>query len=55
MEAKIIMITPDIAKKYLERNRNNRPLKQKAILYYSNLMLENKWEKTGQSIYIIDP
>ena len=50
MDAKVILITPDVAQKYLERNKNNRPLKQKAILYYSNLMLKNKWEKTGQSI-----
>jgi hypothetical protein len=46
----IVTITPDMAKKLLERNINNRPLQKRAIETYASDMRMGRWRVTGQGL-----
>ena len=47
------LITPSIAKKYLEQNVNNRRYSQPVLLRYTADMINNKWKQdTGECIKI---
>lgn len=47
------LITPSIAKKYLEQNINNRRYSQPVLLRYTADMINNKWKQdTGECIKI---
>jgi hypothetical protein len=53
MQFKKQLITPAIAKKYLELNLNNRRPKKAVLLRYTNEMIEGRWkEDTGEVIKI---
>lgn len=51
MEFKTILVTPKLAKQYLEANTNNRPIKPISIRKYAKDMEEGKW-KTGTKEFI---
>lgn len=50
MKTTVETITPEIAKEYLKRNFNNRPLREKDISFYSNQIKSGLWRLTGQGI-----
>lgn len=50
MYSRIETITPEIAVKYLEYNRVNRPLKPKAIKNYARDMKNHEWQLSPQGI-----
>jgi hypothetical protein len=50
MRTEIKLITPEIAKKYLERNKTNRKCDEKLVNYFANQMNNNLWKTTGQGI-----
>lgn len=53
MEFKKQLITPSIAKQYLEANIKNRRVRQETVNRYANDMINGKWkEDTGDSIKI---
>src|SRR5690349_13435109 len=47
---KIETITPEIAKKYLDQNRDNRPLHRQKVSDYAREMVNQKWLLTGDTI-----
>lgn len=50
VNAEIMEITPTIAKIWLEKNANNRPLRQGVVNAYAEDMLHNRWEVNAQPI-----
>ena len=48
--AEIEVITPSNAKKYLDSNKNNRPINQAGVDRYARAMREGKWDLNGQTI-----
>ena len=38
------LITPSLAKTFMEKNKNNRPLKKKTVDYYASVMERNLWK-----------
>lgn len=51
MEAKVQIITPELAKKYLERNYNNyRRASSSTVTAYAEDMQNGSWELNGESI-----
>ena len=51
MKTKIITITPQLAKQFIEHSKQkNRHINQRAVLFYSNEMKLGKWLLTGQGI-----
>lgn len=45
-------ITPEMARKMLERNRNNRPINWNRVHEFSRLMKEGKWKLHAQGIIL---
>jgi hypothetical protein len=45
-------ITPEQAQAMLDKNQNNRPLKQASIKRYASAMVEGKWALNGQGIIL---
>lgn len=43
-------ITPEDAKKYLERNAKHRPIKEKKVAEYMAEMREGKWRLNGKTV-----
>jgi len=61
METKVILITPELAKKWLDKNvKNNRPVMKNTVKCYARLMKSGGWNLTHQGIafdeegYLID-
>jgi hypothetical protein len=55
MEFKKVLITPDMAKSLLEKNKNNRSVKMPLVLRYANEMINDNWnENTAEMIKITD-
>ncbi len=52
MEVKVVSVSPEIAKEYLLRNKNNRPIDRSNVLYYAFEMLEGRWKLTSQTISV---
>ncbi len=52
MRTEILKITPDKARKYLERNRTNRPLNKRTVSQYAAQMTKNLWLLSGEGIAI---
>ena len=53
MEFKKILVTPTLAKQYLEANVKNRNVNQGQVIFYANQMESGKWkEDTGECIKI---
>ncbi len=53
MKTQELLITPEIARNFLETNVNNRPIKTVYIDYLSNLMNNGLWQEgTGEAIKI---
>lgn len=50
MRTEVKLITPELAKKYLEKNSHNRRINEKTVNYYAHQMENNLWKLTGQSI-----
>jgi len=50
MRTNVELITTEMAKDYLSRNFNNRPLIEKTVSYYADQMKQNLWALTGQGI-----
>jgi hypothetical protein len=51
MEAKITLITPELAEKFLEKNSNNyRKLSEKVVKAYQIDMETGNWKFNGDSI-----
>lgn len=44
------MVTPEIAKEYLTKNTNNRPVSLKTVEYYAEQMRKGLWTVTPESI-----
>lgn len=49
-KVKLVIVTPKIAKEYLELNTRNRPLSQAKVDEYSKLMTKNSWDLTTDAI-----
>lgn len=45
--ATVVMVTPEIAQRWLDRNHSNRPLRRDAVDQYARDMSAGKWELTG--------
>lgn len=45
-----VLVTPDLAREWLTRNQNNRPLKHKHVERLCNSILSGKWKMTGDPI-----
>lgn len=45
-----IMMTPDLAKFYLERNTHNRPLDQRHVKFLSREMKAGRWKRNGDTV-----
>ncbi len=43
-------VNPATAAKYLERNKNNRPLRNGTVKKYAALMVDGQWELNGEAI-----
>ena len=52
MKLEVKTITPELAKKYLEKNKINRRLSESDVLTYSKDMLRGQWILTPQGISI---
>lgn len=48
--ASIVLVTPDMARRWLERNVKNRRLKPYAIERYARDMAAGRWEVTGEGL-----
>ena len=53
-EPKVILLTPELAVRLLERNTLNRPLNEQHIKRLTNQIINNKWKFNGDSIKISD-
>ncbi len=49
MKTELVLVTPDMAKKLLEKNTKNRPVKEKNVAYISNQMSRGEWVQTGDT------
>lgn len=47
-----IIVTPDIAKKFLEKNTNNRSLCSKRVNRLANAMLRGEWQFNGDTVRV---
>jgi hypothetical protein len=45
-----MMVTPELAKQWLEANTNNRPLSETLVITYMIDMLEGRWRYNGDAI-----
>lgn len=52
VETKLITMTPELAKKYLEKNISNRPLRNNGVNYIAGIIERGEWEVTHQGIAI---
>lgn len=50
MQATFVLVTPDLAAKWLTRNIKNRPPKEMKIATYARDMLAGDWRLTGEAI-----
>lgn len=50
INSEIITITPDLAKKFLERNTGNRPIQKTTVDRYAKIISDGYWEVTHQGI-----
>ncbi|MGI5121467.1 hypothetical protein ACQEU5_18325 [Marinactinospora thermotolerans] len=50
MQANIVSVTPEIAKKWLERNQNNRPLSRTTVEQLVKQIKRGEWQLTHQGI-----
>lgn len=48
--AEFVTVTPEIARKWLELNHENRPLKRTAIARYAQSLKDGEWLVTGEAI-----
>jgi hypothetical protein len=54
MKVELRTITPEVAKKMLESNRNNRPICASVVKYLAKEMSNGKWRKNGETISFSD-
>lgn len=47
---KVVMVTPELAKEYIEKNTHNRPLSKARVEQYANQMLKGQWRLTHEGI-----
>jgi hypothetical protein len=52
VETKLVRMTPDLAKKYLENNTSNRPLRANGVTYIAGIIERGEWEVTHQGVAI---
>lgn len=50
MRTTVELVTPDIAKKWLEKNVNNRPLRTSTVTRYAAMMSKGQWKLTHEAI-----
>lgn len=50
MDVKIELITPEVAKKYLEKNVTNRKLNKELVTQYASSMRGSQWATSGDTI-----
>jgi hypothetical protein len=51
-KARIETITPKMAEKMLERNNNNRPLRENYVIELAQAMVEGEWQLNGETIKV---
>lgn len=51
---RMVLITPEIAKRVLNLNKSNRPLNKKTVEYYAKQMANGQWTLSGQTISMSD-
>ena len=49
-----VLVTPEYAKRLLQKNVANRPLTQKTVDWYAYQMSKGQWTVSGQTISISD-
>lgn len=49
-EVKLMTVTPEVAREWLESNLDNRPIKESVIRRYAEAMKAGQWEINGESI-----
>ena len=47
---KVETITPKLAEKWMEANKNNRPLRRSLVGRYAGAIRRGQWELNGESI-----
>jgi hypothetical protein len=52
VEAKIVTITPAMARKFLARNTHNRPVREARVNAYARLMTGGLWHLNGEAIKV---
>lgn len=53
MKVNYLLVTPELAREWLSKNKNNRPISPTHVNSYTNEMLNGKWvEETGEAIKI---
>lgn len=50
IDTMVVLVTPELANRWLEKNTNNRKLKKHVVETYVNDMKNGKWSLTGDSI-----
>lgn len=50
VETRVIMVTPDLAMKLLERNTSNRHINKVNVNVFANEMSTNKWKFNGEAV-----
>jgi len=50
MKTKIVLVTPELAEKYLEKNKNNRRLSMHTAKAYAQDMIIGKWLSNGEPL-----
>ena len=50
IESMVVLVTPELASKWLEKNIDNRNLRKNTINQYVNDMKNGKWSLVGDSI-----
>jgi hypothetical protein len=50
MKAETVVITPELAKKWLAKNPRNRPLDRKRVAVYASDMTAGRWKLNGETI-----
>ncbi len=50
MRTEVILITPELAKEYLEKARQNRNTNKHTVNFYADEMLRGQWKLTGQGL-----
>jgi len=50
MKTEILSVTPEMAEKFLRKNKSNRIISKERVSLYSSIMLKGEWELNGEAL-----